>query len=187
MFFSSSRSSVNFSSIFSILFPKSRIIFTIITLDSFSGWLPTSTSLSCFSGILSYSSIWVIILFFLIINTYLWMWFFFWGCGILTTSIYLLVDEAKRLMQAFWWEGLPMRKTRSCPMGSAVLSKTLILEGSHQGVPPRTTATSAPIPVVSYCHSILQGIFPTQGLNLGLLLCKWILDHLATSEAWWGY
>ena len=51
-------------------------------------------------------------------------------------------------------------------MGSTVLSKTLILEGSHQGVPPKTTATSAPIPVVSHCHSILQGIFPTQELNL---------------------
>ena len=26
------------------------------------------------------------------------------------------------------------------------------------------------------CHA-LQGIFPTQGSNLGLLLCKWILYH----------
>ena len=25
------------------------------------------------------------------------------------------------------------------------------------------------------CHSLLQGIFPTQGLNLGLLRCKQIL------------
>ena len=64
-------------------------------------------------------------------------------------------------------------------MGRAVLSKTLILEGSHQRVPPRTTATSAPIPVVIHCHSVLQGIFPTQGLNLGLLLCRWILYHLS--------
>ena len=23
------------------------------------------------------------------------------------------------------------------------------------------------------CHSLLQGIFPTQGLNLGLLHCRW--------------
>ena len=27
-------------------------------------------------------------------------------------------------------------------------------------------------------HSFLQGIFPTQGLNLGLLYCRWILYHL---------
>ena len=29
------------------------------------------------------------------------------------------------------------------------------------------------------CHSLLQGIFPTQGLNLGLLHCRWILHHLS--------
>ena len=28
------------------------------------------------------------------------------------------------------------------------------------------------------CHSLLQGIFPTQGLNAGLPNCKWILYHL---------
>ena len=27
-------------------------------------------------------------------------------------------------------------------------------------------------------HSLLQGIFPTQGLNPGLLCCRWILYHL---------
>ena len=29
------------------------------------------------------------------------------------------------------------------------------------------------------CHSILQGIFPMQGLNLGLLYCRQILNHLS--------
>ena len=28
------------------------------------------------------------------------------------------------------------------------------------------------------CHSLLQGIFPTQGLNLDLLHCRQILYHL---------
>ena len=28
------------------------------------------------------------------------------------------------------------------------------------------------------CHSLLQGIFPAEGLNLGLLHCRWILHHL---------
>ena len=27
------------------------------------------------------------------------------------------------------------------------------------------------------CHSLLQGIFPTQGLNLGLPCCRQILYH----------
>ena len=29
------------------------------------------------------------------------------------------------------------------------------------------------------CHPLLQGIFPNQGLNPGLPLCRWILYHLS--------
>ena len=29
------------------------------------------------------------------------------------------------------------------------------------------------------CHFLLQGIFPIQGSNLGLLNCRWILYHLS--------
>ena len=29
------------------------------------------------------------------------------------------------------------------------------------------------------CHSLLQGVFPTQGLNPGLLYCRWILYQLS--------
>ena len=29
------------------------------------------------------------------------------------------------------------------------------------------------------CHTLLQGIFPTQGSNPGLLHCRWILYHLS--------
>ena len=29
------------------------------------------------------------------------------------------------------------------------------------------------------CHALLQGIFPTQGLNLGVLNCRQILYHLS--------
>ena len=29
------------------------------------------------------------------------------------------------------------------------------------------------------CHGLLQGIFTTQGLNQGLLHCRWILYHLS--------
>ena len=29
------------------------------------------------------------------------------------------------------------------------------------------------------CHSLLQGILPTQGSNPGLLHCRWILHHLS--------
>ena len=51
-----------------------------------------------------------------------------------------------------------------------------ILPGSSDpwGFPGKNTGVG--------CHSLLQGIFPTQGLNLGLLHCKQILYHRATGE-----
>ena len=40
------------------------------------------------------------------------------------------------------------------------------------------------------CHSLFQGIFPTQGWNLGLLLCRQILYCLSHQERFkwllWG-
>ena len=53
LFFSSFRFLVKIYCIFSILFPRSWVIFTTIILNSFSGRLPISTSFSCFSGVLS--------------------------------------------------------------------------------------------------------------------------------------
>ena len=35
-------------------------------------------------------------------------------------------------------------------------------------------------------HSLLQGIFPTQGLNPGLLHCRQILYHLSYQRSPWG-
>ena len=32
------------------------------------------------------------------------------------------------------------------------------------------------------CHFLIQRIFPTQGLNPGILLGRWILYHWATRE-----
>jgi len=40
----------------------------------------------------------------------------------------------------------------------------------------------ARIPERVGCHFLLQEIFPTQGLNLCLLHCRWILYHSATWE-----
>ena len=39
------------------------------------------------------------------------------------------------------------------------------------GSPSKNTAVG--------CHALLQGIFPTQGLNPGLPHCRWILYHLS--------
>ena len=37
------------------------------------------------------------------------------------------------------------------------------------------------------CHSLLQDIFPTQGLNLGLVHCRLIHYHLSHQEAFESY
>ena len=39
------------------------------------------------------------------------------------------------------------------------------------------------------CHAFLQGIFPTQGLNSGLLHCRWTLYHLNIHQIYndWVY
>ena len=55
MLFSSSRSLLNVSCIFSILFPRFWIIFTVITLNSFSSRLPISSSFVWSCGFLPYS------------------------------------------------------------------------------------------------------------------------------------
>ena len=47
------------------------------------------------------------------------------------------------------------------PQGSSV----------HGDSPGKNTAVG--------CHALLQGIFPTQGLNQGLLHCRWILYQLS--------
>ena len=59
--------------------------------------------------------------------TRLWSMWLFWlafcdcgfcsgGCGIvvLASSVYCLMDEDKRLVQASWWEGLAVGRTESC-------------------------------------------------------------------------
>ena len=33
------------------------------------------------------------------------------------------------------------------------------------------------------CYALLQGVFPTQGLNPGLPLCRWVLYRLSPREA----
>ena len=50
------------------------------------------------------------------------------------------------------------------PSGSSVY-------GIHQASPGRNIGVG--------CHALLQGIFLTQGSNLGLMHCRWILYHLS--------
>ena len=60
--------------------------------------------------------------------------------------------------------------TQSCP--TLCDPKNCSLQGSsvHWDFPGKNTRVG--------CHTLLQGIFPTQGSNLGLLHCRQILYHL---------
>ena len=58
---------------------------------------------------------------------------------------------------------------------------------------PRAIACQAPLSMGfsrqeywKCCHSLLQGFFPTQGSNPGLLHCRWILYHLSHQGSSWG-
>ena len=90
--------------------PPSKILDYLLYHYSelFFGRLPVSTSFSCFSWILSYSFIWNIILCLFILSNFLWLCFSF--CRLQDCSSWFfslpLVHEAKRIVHAFWWEGL---------------------------------------------------------------------------------
>ena len=58
---------------------------------------------------------------------------------------------------------LPCDPMDCSPPGSSVLSS--------ENFPDKKTGVC--------CHVLLQGIFPTEGLNLGLLHCRQILYHLS--------
>ena len=83
------------------------------------------------------------------------------------------------------WDQLAFRRLimcdKYCVWVRSVVSNT---------VNPWTVAHQAPLSMGfsrqeywSGWHSLLQGILPTQGLNPGLLHCRQILYHSATSEA----
>ena len=75
--------------------------------------------------------------------------------------------------------------TELCVLVAQVVSNSLQLQGSQPAVlicPGKNTGVG--------CHSLLPGVFPTQGLNPGLLHCRQILYHLSplgSPTALWCY
>ena len=73
-----------------------------------------------------------------------------------------------------------MERPAVCPVPSRVsVWPCELLSGCQaplsMGFPNRDTGVG--------CHFLLQGIFPTQGSKLCLLLDGWILHHCASAEA----
>ena len=61
--------------------------------------------------------------------------------------------------------------TQSCPTLCDPMDCSPPLSSVHGDSPGKNNGVG--------CHTILQGIFPTQGLNPGLLHCRWILYRLS--------
>ena len=118
MFFSSSKCLVTFLPSARSL--RSCIIYTIITLNSFSGRLPISTLFSCFSGFFSCPFIWDITLCFFMLIHFLWCGFCFSYSGsvLLASSVCPLMEAAEACVSflmggtgggknwvLLWWAG----------------------------------------------------------------------------------
>ena len=73
----------------------------------------------------------------------------------------------------YLWGG---RGTRACKDTDAIL---FLILGEGEGHMDITVKDSPGKNTGVGCHALLQGIFPTQGLNPSLLLCRWILYHLS--------
>ena len=99
LLFSSCRSLLNVSCIFSFLFPRLRILFTIITLNSFSGRLPISSSFFALVGFYlapssaSYFSVFSFCL------TYCVCGLLFAGCGFIVPVEFGVCPQWVRLVQ----------------------------------------------------------------------------------------
>ena len=64
--------------------------------------------------------------------------------------------------------------TQSCPAVCNPIDCSPPGSSAHGDFPGKNTGVG--------CHALLQGIFPTQGLNPGLPQCRWILYHLSHND-----
>ena len=134
---------------------------------------------------LSYTKLWSMWLFWLVFCGYD---FHSWGHGIEVpaSSVCPLMDDDKRFVQASLWEKLAVGK-----LGLALLCKACCLSLVTKSCPTLATPWTARFicPWDSPgkntgvgCRFLLQGIFPTQESNTGLLHCKQFLYQLSYKE-----
>ena len=74
-------------------------------------------------------------------------------------------------IMAFPKDAVPCWVTQSCPTLFDPMDCSLPGSSVHGDSPGKNTGVG--------CCALLQGIFPTQGLNPGLAHCRWILYHLS--------
>ena len=109
LLFSSSRALLNVSYIFSILFPRFWIIFTIITFSSFSGRLPISSSFVWSGAFLLCPFICCVFLFLLILLNLLCLGSLFCMLQVRSSRCFWClppVAKVQWVVSASWWRGL---------------------------------------------------------------------------------
>ena len=88
-------------------------------------------------------------------------------------SVYLPQFLCSGMVSAFafllWPCAVLCLVTQSCPTLCDPMSCRPPCSSVHGNSPGKNTGVG--------CHALLQGIFPTQGSNPGLLPCRWILTH----------
>ena len=72
-----------------------------------------------------------------------------------------------------------MLVTQSCVLSCSVVSSSLRPHRDCSPLGSSVHGISQARKTGMHLHSLLQGIFPTQGLNQGLLHCRWMLYQLS--------
>ena len=88
-------------------------------------------------------------------------------------AAYVLVScllQSSQLQRCWTWR-MVMREKYKAKVYSLFGSQTVAYQAPPQDFPGKSTAVG--------CHCLLQEIFPTQGLNLGLPHCRQILHSLS--------
>ena len=86
------------------------------------------------------------------------------------SSSFIFNDSISSSLCAMLW-----LVSQSCPTLCDPMDCSLPGSSVHGDSPGENTGVD--------CHALLQGIFTTQGLNRGLLICRWILYHLSSLVA----
>ena len=99
------------------------------------------------------------------------------------SSVYLLIPDSKFITSPFGIHKVVFSMSlllfcamlcwvaHSCPTLCDPMDRGAWWPTVHGDSPGKSTGVGF--------HALLQGIFLTQGSNPGLLLCRWVLDHLS--------
>ena len=94
-----------------------------------------------------------------------------------TQGSYLYLLHLRALADRFFTSAPPGKESVTAQSGLFLCN---LMDYSHQvSCPWNSLGKNTGVD----CHSLLQGIFPTQGSNPGLLLCGQTLYHLSDSDA----